>query len=226
MIDIHSHVIPFVDDGSSSLETSLQLIENAFNIGVTHLVCTPHFRKGVFQPTATAIKENFELLRETNKTSVNLYLGQEISAFSGMYGMLKNKELYSMNNSSFVLLEFPYTECSNLTDMVYDALYSGYTPILAHVERYEYIDLKKLEKLKGIGALIQINADSLVAKTAKRYNKRVRQYIKEGVVDFVASDIHSRRQNYLSEAYSFVVKNFGENTAENLFNNNAKILLK
>lgn len=226
MIDIHSHVIPFVDDGSSSLEISLQLINNACNLGVTDLVCTSHFRRGVFQPTATAIRENFELLKQANKTKVNLYLGQEISAFSGMYSMLKSGELYSINNSAFILLEFPYTECNNLTEMVYDALYSGYTPILAHVERYEYIDLKKLENLKQAGALIQINADSLVVKSAKRYNKRVRQYIKEGVVDFVASDIHANRQNYLSEAFSFVDRVFGKSVAEDLFNNNAKKLLQ
>ena len=225
MIDIHSHIIPFVDDGSNSLEQSLKLLEISSAAGVTHLICTPHYRKGVFQPTALEIKENFELLKKENKTPIKLYLGQEISAFNGMYKMIKNHELYSMNDKPYILLEFPYRECDNVVDMVYDAIFSGFTPIIAHVERYEYIKRSMVEDLKDKGALIQVNADALVSKKSKHYAKRVKQYIKEGLVDFVASDIHSSREHYLAEAYLFVKKNYGEETAKDLFNNNAQKLL-
>ncbi len=225
MIDIHSHVIPFVDDGSTSLEASLKLLEDSYASGVTDLICTPHFRKGVFQPTAEDIKKNFELLKMSKKTPINLYLGQEISAFNGMCKMIKSQQLFSINCKPYILLEFPYVECNNLSDFVYDALYSGYTPIIAHIERYEYVNISTVEHLKEEGALIQINADSLVSKYAKRYNKRVKQYIKNELVDFVASDIHASRQNYLLEAYSYVEKNFGKDVADDLFANNAKILI-
>lgn len=225
MIDIHSHIIPNVDDGSDSLEKSLLLIEEEFKLGVTDVICTPHFRKGVFQPTVSEIKENFQLLSSANKTPVNLYLGQEISVFSGMYSLVKSGELLTMNSKPYVLLEFPYAKCSNLTEMVYDAKYSGFTPIIAHIERYEYVKPTVIEKLKQIGAVIQVNADSLISKKLKRYGKRVKQYIKDGYVDIVASDIHATRQNYLKEAYLFVEKNFGEQTAQELFNENAKTLL-
>lgn len=225
MIDIHAHVIPYVDDGSKSMDESLKILADAYNAGVTHIFCTPHYRKGSFQPSAADIKENFLKLKEANNTSVKLYLGQEISVFGGVCTMINNGELLTLNDTKYVLLEFPYTSCGSMTERIYDVVFSGYKPILAHVERYEYVDLDKLFELRKIGALVQVNADSLVSKFSFKYNKRVKRYIKEGAVDFVASDIHASRQNCLAEAYMFVKKNYGEETAADLFENNPRKLI-
>ena len=86
MIDIHSHIIPRVDDGSKSLEDSLKLLKTAEEDGVTDLICTPHYRRSSFETPLNKIKEKFEQLKEANNTKVNIYLGQEISYSRGVYG--------------------------------------------------------------------------------------------------------------------------------------------
>ncbi len=226
MIDIHSHFLFGVDDGSPDLATSLNMIARAAAEGVTDIVCTPHFRRGVFEPPKELIEKNFATLKNENPYPVNLYLGQEVAKFGQMFSKLKAGELFTMNATPYVLLEFRYNEYTDIEESVFDALYSGFKPIIAHVERYEYVKLKHIERFIDDGALIQVNADSLVLKRGAQYKKRVEKYIKEGLVHFVANDMHHDREYCMKKAFDYVSSKFGEETADDLFNENAKILLK
>lgn len=226
MIDIHSHFIFGVDDGSPNIETSLKMLQRAYGDGVTDVICTPHYRRGVFEPSAEDIMKNFTALKAANPYPINLYLGQEIAKHHGMFQRLKEGKLYTINGKKYVLLEFRYNEDSEIEESIFDAKFSGYLPIIAHVERYEYVKEKDVKKFVEDGALIQVNADSLVSGRHAHYKKRVEKYIKAGLVHFVANDMHYNREYCMKKAYDYVEKKFGGDTAENLFENNAKILIE
>ena len=226
MIDIHSHFLFGVDDGSRDIASSLKMLETASQNGVTDVICTPHFRRGVFETPAAVIKDHFEQLKEANPYPVNLYLGQEISKHRQMFAGIQSGELFTMNGTEYVLFEFRYVEDSEIEDTVCDAKYYGYIPIIAHVERYEYVKEKDLKKLVDKGALIQVNADALVLKRGAAYKRKVEKYIKAGLVHFVANDMHSSREYCMKKAYDYVSAKFGNSVAEDLFVRNAKQIIK
>jgi len=226
MIDIHSHFLFGVDDGSPDVEHSLKMIEQASLDGVTDVICTPHFRKEVFEPPAELILKNFEALKKANTYPVNLYLGQEVAKHRAMFSRLNSGEIFTMNKTKYVLLEFRYIENSDIEESVLDAKYFGYIPVIAHVERYEYVQEKHIERFIDLGALIQVNADSLVLKRGARYKKRVEKYIKSHLVHFVANDMHFNREYCMKKAFDYVTKKFGSDVAADLFINNAKVFLQ
>ena len=157
MIDIHAHVIQNVDDGSDNIESSLAMIENSKKLGVTSIICTPHFRKNMFETSKEKVVEEFSLLQERSKNlGVDLFLGREI--FVGSKDSLKeyinSDELLTMNNTKFLLLEFRYTQKIDIADIAYSVTTYGFNPIIAHVERYEYIDENDIVDIRDCGAMI------------------------------------------------------------------------
>ena len=228
MIDIHSHIIPFVDDGSSSIEQSLSMIDEAINQGITDIICTPHYRKNTFIVSADEIKENYLILKEKAKEkSIKIFLGQEIYCrkTEEVIEMLHNKTVLPLNNSRFILLEFSYTEKIDISEVVYIANLKGYLPIIAHIERYHYLDLDAVKEIKSSGGFIQINASSLMGKEGTKQKKFILALLKERLVDFVASDIHQGRKNWMNKAYNLVGKKFGQEYSQKIFMNNALIIL-
>ncbi|MBR1891666.1 MAG: tyrosine protein phosphatase [Clostridia bacterium] len=226
MIDIHSHFLFGVDDGSPNLEVSLNMLKRAYADGVTDIICTPHYRSGVFEPDVSLIKANFERLKSENPYPVNLYLGQEIAKCRDMFGLLKSGKVLTVNDSKYVLLEFKYVEDSEIENTVLDAVYSGYKPIIAHVERYEYVKERDIERFIDAGAYIQVNADSLVSKRGEYYKKRVEKYIRSELVDFVANDMHYNREYCMKAAFDYVSKKFGKQVANALFIENPEVLIE
>lgn len=228
MIDIHSHIIYDVDDGSSSIEASISLIKNEIENGVTDIICTPHYRQSMFETSLEKIKENFlELKKQIKNYDVNLYLGQEIyvKSYNILKEHLQNKRVLTINNTNYLLLEFSYTHEIDISEIVYNLQLNGYKVIIAHIERYEYIDINKIEELKSMGALIQINASSVIGKEGLKLKSKCKKYLKNNVVSFVSSDIHESRKNYMMKAFNFIKKHYGLEMANNLFNENAKILI-
>ena len=226
MIDIHSHLVFGVDDGSPDIESSITMLESVYKSGVTDIVCTPHFRRGVFETDIDTIKANFEKLKAANPYPVNLYLGQEIAQHFGMFSNLRAGKLLTFGNSKYVLLEFQYNEHIDIESAVLDAKFSGFKPIIAHVERYEYVKDDDIERCIDDGAIIQVNAPALVLKNSSRYKRRVERYIKKGLVDCVANDMHFSRIYCMKEAYEYVRKKFGKQTAEELFEGNARRIVE
>lgn len=225
MIDIHTHILPFLDDGSKSIENSLEIIKVCYDKNVREFVFTPHYRQNEYQPTPDVVKKTFEDFSKIVKekfSDVKTNIGQEVFCDGKIYDRLKNGEIITLNGNNAVLLEFNYTAATDIEDYVYNVSSLGYLPIIAHVERYEYIKKPiQVKKLKENGALIQVNASSLVGKNAKFYKKKVMALLKEGLVDFIASDIHYGREMLLDVAYDFVAKKFSKRVADDLFENNA-----
>ncbi|MDY0209743.1 MAG: CpsB/CapC family capsule biosynthesis tyrosine phosphatase [Bacilli bacterium] len=228
MIDIHSHIIPFVDDGSSSFEQSLKMIDEAMKQGITDIICTPHYRKNVFSVNIEEIKKQFMMLKEqTQEKAIRLFLGQEIYCHKNeeVMELLHNGVVVTLNNSNFILLEFSYLDKIDISEIAYVAVLKGYMPIIAHIERYHYLDLETVKEIKNSGGFIQVNASSLVGKEGAKLKKFVFALLKEKLVDFVASDIHEKRQNWMNKAYNIVVKKFGQDYGQRIFNDNALRIL-
>ena len=225
MIDIHSHILPEVDDGSDNTEQSLLMLEEAERQGITDIILTPHYRAD-YLTDKDDIEKQFAKLQAVVKEKgigVSLYLGQEIFAFNDMVKSLKAGKLLSMNESEYVLVEFSAKQAMDISETVYMLKTNGFIPIVAHLGRYFYADAEIAREIKEIGGLIQINAGSLCGSLLHR--RKAMGFIKEGLVDFVASDVHYKRKNDMLKAYRIVSKKFGEEAANRLFTENAKVLL-
>ena len=207
MVDIHTHVIPYVDDGSPNLETSIEMIKHEISIGVDSIICTPHHIYHRYEKSVEEIKSNFLLLKEAvekENLPIKLYLGQEIcySHREDIIKMLQEGKLLTLNNTNRVLLEFHFTrEPEDLLDIIYNFSIHGYEVIIAHVERYEWMTLDKVIALKGEGALIQINSNSYLGLTTWKEKRFTKLLLKKGLVNYVASDTHSFRPSTLDKSY-------------------------
>ncbi len=207
MIDIHTHIVPGVDDGSPDLETSIAMIKHEINIGVTEIICTPHHIYSRYEKSVEEIKKQFKLLEDEVKKlnlPIQLYLGQEIcyTHREDILGMLKEGKLLTLNNTNRVLLEFSFhREPEDLLDIIYNFNVNGYEIIIAHVERYEWMDYSKVVALKNEGAKIQINSNSYLGMTSWHEKRFVKKLLKHNLVDFVASDTHSFRPSTLDKSY-------------------------
>ena len=232
MIDIHTHILPLVDDGSDSVEATLSMLKVAVEQGITDVVCTPHFRHA-HTCTPEEIRDVFaktkELVEKEN-LPIKLYLGQEIYLRNddtrGVRERLANGSVLTMNDTKYVLVEFDFNKECDIADAVYELVAVGYQPIVAHVERYRYLVLDDVMDIKASGGLIQINADSIVGKSKRVFAKRIKELFKNDLVDFVASDVHSDRENCFLESKAFIIKKFGAEVAEAVFKTNAEKILK
>ena len=227
MIDIHTHVLPFVDDGSATIEKSLQMLKGSVLQGVTDVILTPHCRAH-YNETPQSLKNSFDdfvKIVTENGIKVNLYLGQEIFINKHIKEKLQNGEHLTLNGSKYILLEPDYVECE-VTEAVYELTRIGYIPIVAHVERFPYITEQDVVEIKELGGLIQVNASALFCNDFRTDKKRVKRFLKAGLVDFVASDIHSNRENYMQKAYKYVKSKYGINYADAVFILNAKKIIE
>lgn len=226
MIDIHSHVLPFIDDGSNSIDESVNLLKNAKECGVTKIIATPHFKNN-FKASIKEINDSYNAIKPfAEELGIGLYLGQEIKHYSGDINNVIEKKHLTLNNTKAVLVEFDMVREEDVSEVIYSYCKKGFIPIVAHVERYPYcLDFSVIEDIKNCGGMIQINASSVVGKLGGYIKKFVLKLIKFGLVDFVASDIHSFRENDMLKAYNLIKKKFKEQVANNLFINHQQQIL-
>ncbi|MBE5757162.1 MAG: hypothetical protein E7342_05100 [Clostridiales bacterium] len=224
MIDIHTHILPFVDDGCKTEEQAISLLKEEETFGVTDVILTPHYHLADYNKTVQDITKAFEDFKEkaSKVTNIKLHLGFEIYDD----GLLKeeNIDAFSIANSEYFLQELPLqNSAENLNEILYLYKKQGKKIVLAHVERY---DLGKdlLLALKE-RVFIQVNASTVIGKGLFKENKITKWLLKNDLVDFVASDIHYNRDNNLKKAYDFVEKKYGKDRAERLFNLNAREFL-
>ena len=226
MIDIHTHIMPFVDDGSEDYNLSIAMLKECVNQGITDVILTPHYRK-MFKKTPDELKEAFENFKSKVKDiPVNLYLGQEFYIDKDYKKNIRKKQALTINGTKFLLIEFEYINDVEMVDIVYEVKRIGFIPIVAHYERYYDSDLTQAIEIKNVGGLIQVNADSLVGAGKKFYRKLIKQLFKNDLVDFVASDVHFDRENLFLKAKKFVEKKYGKERAQKIFIENAKKLIE
>lgn len=225
MVDIHSHILPCVDDGSKRLESSLALVVNEIKNGVEKIILTPHNKSGVYDiPREEIIKnfENFNKEVESKNLNVKLYLGQEVYVCDKFYDKLDSGDVITINGTKYLLIEFNYYNETDILKHVNNVVKYGYVPVIAHVERYEYLDWHILYDLKMLGALIQVNSSCFVKNRNKKLLNKALNAIRENSIDFIASDVHENRKNYMKKAYKKISKIFGKDKADELFTLNAE----
>lgn len=228
--DIHCHVLPGLDDGAQSMEETLEMLQIAAKEGITHMVCTPHFKYGRKNASPETVQKRFaEVVTEAKKAGCNIlfYLGNEMHYFSDFDAVIEERRIFSMNNSDFLLVEFspnePYRYIRNALDEV---LGTGYHPILAHIERYECM-LSHPEyagELQKMGVRIQINASSVAGEVGWRIKRYTRRLIKEGLADYIATDAHScsRRAPHIKKCRDYLYKKTDRRYADALLFENAR----
>ena len=218
MIDLHSHILPKIDDGSKDIEESMGLILSAQKLGYKKICCTSHYRVGKYENKNydSALKKLRDQL-EINKIDIELLEGNEL--FLDLDGLkaLKEKKVKTLNRSNYLLVEaIPGMTEMALKKSLEKIINLGYKPVLAHVERYPFIDLKTLYELKKIGVITQINLKSL------RHKKEIYRWIELNLIDILASDVHDKKyRNYeLEDIIREIDNRLGRETRERLLMGN------
>ena len=225
-IDIHCHILPNLDEGSSCLKESLQMLQMARGDGISAMVATPHVLDGVYTNNRETIEKAITELKPII-AGVDLYIGAEVRISRNLVQRINNNELPLLNNKKFLLLELPgyvLPPVKELERIVKDLKMSKINPIFAHPERNMTIlnDLSIMERLIGCGASFQVTSMSLTGCFGKQVREAVMKMIRKGYVHVVASDAHNtgKRPPILSHSYAVVEKKFGTDTAERLFKYN------
>ena len=214
-IDIHSHILPDIDDGPKTATQSLELLECAVKNGIDRIVATPHFYASIHsleQHTAKAKDRFLELdsLIKDNKLPLSILLGYEVRYFDGI-SRIDSLDRLCINGTKVILLELgsiPFT--SDVIDEIMDLNYYGYTVVLAHIERYTkmrgFSSIKQLVVSNVVYA--QCNASSLLKGPFRRVANGL---LKEGLVSAVASDMHSveKRPPKIREAMEKIENKLG-----------------
>ena len=228
MIDIHNHLVPGIDDGSDSLKLSRHLIKDAIEEGITDICITPHFMKhGPFKVKKKELVILFEQLKkDCSDLNVNLYLGNELYIDRELDVLLAHDEICTMNDSNYVLIEFPFEEYKREFDEYLYNVSLKYKIIIAHPERYAYVRKNHdfVDRWLKEGYLLQSNATFPYSKESK---KVIMDLIEKGKLSFIASDAHNTyRPLSLIEAYDTIARKFSEETAELLMEINPKRVIQ
>ena len=228
MIDIHCHILPEVDDGSQSLEHSLIMLQKQKNDGVTAVILTPHVQSRVQTVALEEHQEKFKHLKEKTKQrgiDIELYLGAEVYYRSHLD---PDYQMMSMNGSKYVLLEFAPAIPTPIEEIVYDMTRRGFIPIIAHVERYEYLSMDDYLGIKRSGGMLQMNALAAMNQDHKVRKGIVPKLLKNELIDFIATDSHNitTRVPNLKQAYDYLKSSLRPEYLEQIFFNNAKKLIE
>lgn len=234
LIDIHSHILPGVDDGADSLAMSMRMLKIAADDGISKIVLTPHNKPGHrhihFSEMASRVEELQEIVTEEN-IEIELYIGSELYYRSGLSEEIDNGISATLAGSRYVLLEFtPLEDFDYIRNGCYALLTGGYYPVLAHVERYQNVFSKKsgIGELIETGCYIQVNAGSIMGKNGAKAKRTVKELLKRRQVHFIATDAHDlkRRMPHLSDCADYVKKKYGKDYGEKIFCENPLCVIR
>jgi protein-tyrosine phosphatase len=221
MIDIHSHMLFGLDDGSPNVDVSLSMAEQCVVEGITHVVCTPHANDThAFQPELS--RQRLEQLQARLGDRITLGLGCDFHlSYDNILDALKNPTKYTINGLDYLLVEFPdYGISPNMGDTFYRLQVAGMLPIITHPERNPTIvqhPERLAEWMRG-GCLVQVTAGSITGRFGKAADKFGKELLRRNWVHFIATDAHNvtARPPKIREAYQYIVDNFGAETAKRL----------
>ena len=197
--DMHSHLIPGIDDGSPDMETSLHLIRKMTDLGYTKLITTPHIMWGMYKNKREDILERLSVLQAAVKTAgidVEIHAAAEYFLDEHVEQLLKNNEPLLTISGNMVLVEFSMALRSmNLKDILFDLQMKGYQPVIAHPERYIYLEKNKdfYDELKDIGCLFQLNLLAVDSFYGKSVTNLANYLIKKEYYDLIGTDLHHER---------------------------------
>lgn len=226
MIDLHTHVLPEFDDGATDWQMAVSMCRQAAGDGITQLVATPHFHRGIFPtPTAAAVETAVEELRRLCKKglidNLEVLMGSDCHIFPELPDNLRSGNVPTINGSRYLLLELTNdTLPPRLDQFVFDVSLEGVTPIITHPERNEVL-AKHPEILYGLvqgGVYAQVTAGSLTGGFGSSVRRTAEMMVSTGLVQMIASDAHDpdKRPPMLSEARGVAARLIGDDLAQRM----------
>ena len=201
-VDIHSHLLPGIDDGAKDIDTSIALILKMASYGIKNFITTPHVLGSVYPNSTAVIKEKLTVVqKELEKREIkgiSIQAAAEYMLDEEFSALLEQKDILVLKDN-YILVEMSYFSAPiNLYELLFKIQLKGYKPVLAHPERYNFYhtDFKSYYKLKQAGCLFQLNLLSLTDQYGKGVQKISEKLLKENLYDFVGTDTH--HQNHLA----------------------------
>jgi len=233
MIDFHTHILPNIDDGARSIEETFNLIKEAKEVGFEAIISTSHYIENYYETNTperevwvNAIYENLQ----SKDIDIKLYLGNEIYMSENIIKLLEQRKASTINDTSYVLFEMPLNaEPLNMYDIVYEMLQYKLVPVLAHPERYSYIQ-KEPELVYDLirkGVLMQANYGSIMGYYGEKAEIIVKKLFEGNMIHFLGTDVHRQKTIYpiVPEALEKISEIIGEEKIEELTKINPRLVL-
>jgi tyrosine-protein phosphatase YwqE len=217
-VDLHSHIIPDIDDGAKNMEESLSLLKGMEAFGYEKVITTPHIMLDAYKNSPEIINSGLKNLRDEalkNGISLKIEAAAEYYLDDGFEDLLKKGDMLTISNK-YILFETSYfAKPMQLEEMIFAITSSGYIPLMAHPERYRYIKdpSKEYKRFKELGVLLQVNLNSFAGHYGKDAVSKANFLSSNGMIDFLGSDVHHIKQVdslsnvFVSEAYRDIFAN-------------------
>ncbi len=221
-VDIHSHLLPGIDDGAKTIEDTISILQQMKAFGFESIITTPHIITNIWDNTESSIeKKHVETINTLRHRNIETTFGYaaEYMMDDNLIKRLANEKLLTLKDN-FVLVEMSYI-CPplQLYDIIFELQLEGYKPILAHPERYLFYhnNFQEFDKLKKSGCQFQLNLLSTVGYYGPKITEIANELLNKGLIDFVGSDIH--HQNHL-DAFSKKIRIKNQKALEKVIANN------
>lgn len=233
MIDMHSHILPNIDDGARDIEETFHLIQEAQKVGFEAIVSTSHYMEGYYETDTPErevwVKAIYDKLQEKN-INIKLFLGNEIYLSENMITLLEEGKASTINDTSYVLFEMPLNvEPLNLYDILYEMMQYKIVPILAHPERYTFVQQEPelIYDLVQKGVLMQANYASILGYYGQKAQWMVTKLLENNMIHFLGSDVHRQNTIYpkIPQILEELQELIGEKKLEELTTINPKLVL-
>ena len=234
MIDIHNHILPNIDDGSRSIEMSIEMLQVANKQGITDVVSTFHYQHPMFNielSDENILKLSKNLQREIDKNRINIkiHVASEVFYYDNLLS-IRNNKFVTMGDGKYMLIEFhPNRIPKSQKEVLYNLKMAGVTPIIAHPERYRQVqnDINYVFDWLNSGCLIQVDAGSLLGQLGKKSMEAAKLIIENLWCQILGSDAHnnSKRNFCLKDAYDCAKSMIG-NKADWLVYDYPKIIIE
>ncbi len=192
-VDMHSHLIPGIDDGSKSIEDSIEMVKALINLGFQKIVTTPHIMSDYYKNTPDIILQGRDQLREAllkNNIDIPFEAAAEYYYDEHFAEILQTQKLLTIADQ-YLLFELSYlTKPAGIREIIFEMQMKGYKPLLAHPERYSFLTMNEYEEYKQAGCLFQLNILSLTGHYGSQAKQTAEQLIENNLINFVATDLH------------------------------------
>lgn len=232
MIDIHTHILPGVDDGAQDVQDSLRMAHAATAEGISVIIATPHHANGVYTNAAADVSRHAQALNDrftAEGISLRIVPGQEIRVHDDLLEAWHRGELLTLAGSAYMLLEMPSSRIPKaMAELIHELSILKLKPIIAHPERNAEVvqHPDRLAELIELGAYTQVTTHSLLGGFGKRIEQSAWSLLKSGNIHLVSSDAHhvERRGFRMQEAYQAIERTMGEQWSEYLKQNADAVL--
>lgn len=199
-VDIHSHLLPSIDDGVKTVYQSAYILEQFENHGIKKVITTPHVMQDVWPNSShtitNSLKEVKEVLVPLGITKIEVQASAEYMMDDLFYERIKSNDILPLHKDYILVEMSTFSPPINLTEILFEIKLAGYIPILAHPERYTFYqnDLKKFDVLKNSGFLFQLNLLSLSGYYGEGIKLFAKKLVDNGYIDFTGTDVHNYHQ--------------------------------